>query len=104
MIVRIIASSRPVKIDDAQNFKAFSVRIEGPFEEPALQSELLGRVAPSSDREHAWIFEKVLRECSEPNHSSSIRTLIPSCGADKIPQAKSASRTARSDRPRAVNA
>jgi hypothetical protein len=104
MIVRIIASSHAIEIEVPQNFKGFSVRIERPFDGPALQSELLGRVAPSNDREHAWISEKVLRECSEPNHSSSIRTLIPSCGADKIPQAKSASRTGRSDRPRAVNA
>ena len=62
MIVRIIASSRPVKIDDAQNFKAFSVRIEGPFDDPALQSELLGRAATSRNREHAWISENALCE------------------------------------------
>jgi hypothetical protein len=38
MIIRIIASSRSVEIEDPQNFKAFSVRIEGPFDDPALQS------------------------------------------------------------------
>ena len=61
MIIRMIASSRSVEIDDPQNFKAFSVRIEGAME-PAVQAELVGRVAPSSDREHAWISEKALRE------------------------------------------
>ena len=62
MIIRIIASTQSVEIDDARNFRAFSVRIEGPFDDPAVQSELLGRVALSNDREHAWISEKVLRE------------------------------------------
>ena len=61
MIIRVIASSRSVEIDDPNNFRAFSVRIEGVMES-ALQSELLGRVAVSSDREHAWISEKALRE------------------------------------------
>jgi len=61
MIIRVIASIRSVEIDDPRNFKAFSVRIEGPMDS-ALQSELLSRVAVSSDREHAWISEKALRE------------------------------------------
>lgn len=61
MIIRLIASSRSVEIHDPGNFRAFSVRIEGPMDS-ALQSELLGRVAVSSDREHAWISEKALRE------------------------------------------
>ena len=61
MIIRVVASSRSVEIDDPNNFRAFSVRIEGAMES-ALQSELLGRVAVSSDREHAWISEKALRE------------------------------------------
>jgi hypothetical protein len=62
MIIRISAPSHSIEIDDARNFKAFSVRIEGSFDDPAAQAELLGRVASSSDREHAWISEKVLRE------------------------------------------
>ena len=62
MIIRIIAAGGQVEIEDARNFKAFSVRIEGPFDDPALQAELLGRVALGSDREHAWISEKALRE------------------------------------------
>jgi predicted transcriptional regulator len=62
MIIRIAASSRAIEIDEPNNFKAFSVRIEGSFDDPALQAELLDRVALSSDREHAWISEKVLRE------------------------------------------
>jgi hypothetical protein len=62
MIIRITASSQAIEIDDPDNFKAFSVRIEGSFDDPAVQAELLGRVASSSDREHAWISEKVLRE------------------------------------------
>ena len=62
MIIRIIASSRSVEIEDPRNFKAFSVRIEGRFDDPAVRSDLLGRVASSSDHEHAWISEKALRE------------------------------------------
>jgi hypothetical protein len=61
MIIRIIGASRSVEIDDPKNFKAFSVRIEGAID-PELQAELLRRVAVSSDGEHAWISEKVLRE------------------------------------------
>jgi len=62
MIIRITASSQAIEIDDPRNFKAFSVRIEGSFDDPAVQAELLGRVASSSDRDHAWISEKVLRD------------------------------------------
>ena len=62
MIIRIIASSHSIELDDVNNFKAFSVRMEGSFDDPAKPAELLGRVAVSSDREHAWISEKVLRE------------------------------------------
>jgi predicted transcriptional regulator len=62
MIIRIIASTHSIEIDDAGNFKAFAVRMEGPFDDHAKAAELLGRVALSSDREHAWISEKALRE------------------------------------------
>jgi hypothetical protein len=62
MIIRVIASSRSIELDDAQNFRAFAVRIEGPFDDPAVQAELLGRVALRCDREHAWISERALRE------------------------------------------
>jgi predicted transcriptional regulator len=62
MMIRIIASSRSVEIDDPTNFKAFSVRIEGRFDDPAVEAELLGRIAVNHDREHAWISEKALRE------------------------------------------
>jgi hypothetical protein len=55
MMIRIIASNRSVEIDDPGNFRSFSVRIDGRFDDPALQAALLGRVAVSSDREHAWI-------------------------------------------------
>lgn len=61
-MIRIIAANRSVEIDDAKNFKAFSVRIEGRFDDPAVEAELLGRVAVSHDREHAWISEQALRE------------------------------------------
>ena len=61
MIIRIVAVGRSVEIDDVRNFKAFSVRVEGSMD-PAMQVELLHRVAVSSDREHAWISEKALRE------------------------------------------
>ena len=62
MSIRISAPNHSIEIDDPRNFKAFSVRIEGSFDNPAVQAELLGRVASSSDREHAWISEQVLRE------------------------------------------
>jgi hypothetical protein len=62
MIIRIIAASRSVEIDDIRNFRAFSVRIEGRFDDSAAEAELLGRVALSHDGEHAWISEKALRE------------------------------------------
>jgi hypothetical protein len=61
MNIRVIASSRSVEIDDPRNFKAFSVRVEGSMD-ATMQAELLHRVAVTSDREHAWILEKVLRE------------------------------------------
>ena len=61
MIIRIIGASRSVEIDEPQNFKAFSVRIEGAIV-PEVQDELLGRMAVRCDREHAWISEQVLRE------------------------------------------
>ena len=61
MIIRIIGASRSVEIDDVRNFKAFSVRIEGPIG-PDVQAKLLGELAASHDTEHAWISEKVLRE------------------------------------------
>ena len=56
MIIRLIASSRSVQIDDPGNFGGFSVRIEGPID-PAVLTELLGRVAVCHDHEHAWISE-----------------------------------------------
>ena len=65
MIIRIVASSRSIELDEPRNFRAFAVRMEGAFDDPAVQAGLLGRVALSSDREHAWIFEKVLREWPE---------------------------------------
>jgi hypothetical protein len=61
MIIRVIASSRAVEIDDTGNFKAFAVRMEGAFDE-AVRAELLGRIAVRSDREHAWISQAVLRQ------------------------------------------
>jgi hypothetical protein len=68
MIIRISAASRSIEIDDPRNFKAFSVRIEGPFDDPAVEAELLGRVASSRDREHAWISER-FGWIDEANHS-----------------------------------
>jgi predicted transcriptional regulator len=61
MIIRVVASSRAIEIDDPRNFKSFSVRIEGPMD-PAAQAELLSRIAVSRDREHAWISEQALRD------------------------------------------
>jgi hypothetical protein len=61
MIIRIIALSRSIEIDDPRNFRAFSVRIEGSMD-TVLQDQLLHGIAVSSDGEHAWISEKALRE------------------------------------------
>jgi predicted transcriptional regulator len=61
MIIRLVASSRSIEIDDAKNFRAFSVRIEGALD-AAVQAELLGRIAVKHDREHAWISERALRD------------------------------------------
>jgi hypothetical protein len=62
MMIRLIASSRSIEIGDVRNFKAFALRIDGWFDDPAVQAGLLGRVALRSDREHAWIYEQALRE------------------------------------------
>jgi predicted transcriptional regulator len=61
MIIRLIAKSRSIEIDDPRNFRAFSVRIEGALE-PAARAELLGRIAAKHDGEHAWIAEQALRD------------------------------------------
>jgi hypothetical protein len=61
MMIRIIAASRSIELDDPGNFRAFAVRMEGSFDD-SIRAELLGRVAVNSDREHAWISEKVLRQ------------------------------------------
>jgi hypothetical protein len=60
MIIRLIAASRSIEIDDPKNFKAFSLRIEGALD-AAAQTELLGRIADRYDSEHAWISEAALR-------------------------------------------
>jgi hypothetical protein len=62
MLIRIIAASRSIELEDAHNFRAFAVRIEGPFESQAALDEVLSRAAISHDREHAWIAERWLRE------------------------------------------
>jgi predicted transcriptional regulator len=62
MMIRMIAASRAIEIDDPENFKAFSVRIEGRFDDPAAEAALLGRIALRHDREHAWISEQALRD------------------------------------------
>jgi predicted transcriptional regulator len=61
MIIRLIANSRSIEIDDPRNFKALSVRIEGA-PEGAAAAELLGRIAVKHDKEHAWISEAALRD------------------------------------------
>ncbi len=61
MIIRLIAKSRSIEIDDPKNFKAFSVRIEGVLD-PVAQAELLGRIAVKHDAGHAWISEQALRD------------------------------------------
>jgi predicted transcriptional regulator len=61
MIIRLIAASHSLEIDDPKNFKAFSLRVEGLLDAVA-QAELFGRIAVKHDREHAWIFEQALRD------------------------------------------
>ena len=60
MIIRIIASSRSVAIDDPRNFRAFSVRIEGSMD-AVLQDQLLRGIAVSSDGNMLDIREGVAR-------------------------------------------
>jgi predicted transcriptional regulator len=61
MIIRLIAQSRSIEIDDPNNFRAFSVRVEGLLT-PAEQDKLLGGIAVKQDGEHAWISEQALRD------------------------------------------
>lgn len=61
MIIRLIAKSRSIEIDDPKNFRGFAVHIEGALE-PATLAELLGRIAVKHDGEHAWISERALRD------------------------------------------
>jgi predicted transcriptional regulator len=61
MIIRIIAKDGSIAIDDPRNFKAFSVRMEGSFDRPRMEDELLGRIAVRYDKDHAWISEQALR-------------------------------------------
>jgi predicted transcriptional regulator len=61
MIIRLLAKSHSIEIDDPKNFRAFSVRVEGALA-PAEQDGLLGRIAVKQDREHAWISERALRD------------------------------------------
>jgi hypothetical protein len=62
MIIRIIASTQTVELENAFDFKAFSVRVEGVLQDPAALKALLGRIADTSDHDHAWIRENVLRD------------------------------------------
>ena len=62
MMIRMVAAQRSIEIDEPENFKAFSLRIEGRFDDPAIEAELLGRIAVRHDREHAWISEQALRD------------------------------------------
>ena len=61
MIIRLIAQSHSIEIDDPKNFRAFSVRIDGALDS-AAQAELLGRIAVKHGKEHAWISEQALRD------------------------------------------
>ena len=61
MIIRLIAKSRSIEIEDPKNFRAFSVRTDAALDS-AAQAELLGRIAVKHDREHAWISEQALRD------------------------------------------
>jgi predicted transcriptional regulator len=82
MIIRITARNRSIEIDEPRNFKAFLLRIEGQFDDPAVRAELLGRVAVRCDREHAWISEQVLRDWpkleSEPWWQDGLAAMIAS--------------------------
>ena len=59
MIIHVIAANRSVDLEDAQNFRAFSIRIEGTL---AGAAELLRVFAESVDGDHAWVSERALRE------------------------------------------
>jgi hypothetical protein len=62
MIIRVSAANRQIEIDDPQDFKAFSVRIEGSLASAADQAALLNQASLRSDREQTRISEQVFRE------------------------------------------
>lgn len=59
MIIHVIATNRSVELEDAQNFRAFAIRIEGTLADAA---ELLKAFSESVDGDHAWVSERALRE------------------------------------------
>ena len=61
MLLRVVGATDSVEIDEPVNFKAFAVRLEGPFASPVAEAALLDRIAVSRDDDHAWISEDVLR-------------------------------------------
>jgi predicted transcriptional regulator len=79
VIIRLVASSRSIEIDDPKDFRAFSVRIEGALD-TAARAELLGRIAVKHDGAHAWISEQALRDWpslkSEPWWQDGLTAMI----------------------------
>ena len=61
VLIKVVAASQSIEIDDPSNFRAFAVRIEGPFDHQGKKDALLSRLASSHDREYAWISEASLR-------------------------------------------
>jgi hypothetical protein len=62
MIIHVVAANRSVELEDAHNFRAFAIRIEGTLASPADAAELLKAFTVGVDGDHAWVSEPALRE------------------------------------------
>ena len=59
MIIHVIAANHSVELEDARNFRAFAIRIDGTLIDAA---ELLKAFTATVDGDHAWVSEQALRE------------------------------------------
>jgi predicted transcriptional regulator len=62
MIIRVIAADGSVELAEPRNFKAFAITVVGGVDGPFDATELLKSFAVDSDREHAWVAERALRD------------------------------------------
>ena len=70
MIIRVVAANGSIELAEPQNFKAFSISVEGQGDGPTDVADLLKGFAVDADQEHAWVSERALREWSALAHES----------------------------------